>query len=248
MCKNDFFSLRSGWDEWKNLRINMRMGIFSSRPIFSPEKIYSTSHFSQCTVVYYSIYPNGRWPHSRKHVYLGLEVPYCPRGPNNITVRLEVIDISNLCEVTWIVDFVLSLQLLNHLYICLRTLILCSSICGGMDFSFKLVTCFIPLRLSCNVNNSHRIWSSYSGGYEEIHLLGITLCSPLKINRCFRITCCLHLQSQRISQTRKQHEAGRKQSFMLVSFLAYSLTLKMEAVFLWNVSWFSVDYHDIISQ
>lgn len=35
-------------------------------------------------------------------------------------------------------------------------------------------------------------------------------CSPLKINQLFRRMCCLHLQCQKISQTRKQHEAGSK--------------------------------------
>jgi hypothetical protein len=33
-------------------------------------------------------------------------------------------------------------------------------------------------------------------------------CSPLKVNRRFRGTCCLHLQSQRICQERNQNEEG----------------------------------------
>jgi hypothetical protein len=39
----------------------------------------------------------------------------------------------------------------------------------------------------------------------------ITPCSPLKVSWCFRGTCCFHLQGQRISQARNQHEAGSKQ-------------------------------------
>jgi hypothetical protein len=73
----------------------------------------------------------------------------------------------------------------------------------------------------------------------------ITSCSPLKANRCFGGTCCLHLQGQRISQRINQNEAGSKQSsayrlfhagffallatcFTLVSYLAYTSTLRME--------------------
>jgi hypothetical protein len=40
----------------------------------------------------------------------------------------------------------------------------------------------------------------------------LLLCSPLSVNRRFGGTYCLHLQSLRVSQTRKQHEAGSKQS------------------------------------
>jgi hypothetical protein len=36
----------------------------------------------------------------------------------------------------------------------------------------------------------------------------MTPCSPLKVNRRFRGTCRLHLQGRRISQERKQLEAG----------------------------------------
>jgi hypothetical protein len=54
-------------------------------------------------------------------------------------------------------------------------------------------------------------------------------CSPLKVNRRFRGTFCLHLQDQRKSQARSQHEVGSKQSCMLVSYLAYSSTVKTEA-------------------
>jgi hypothetical protein len=39
----------------------------------------------------------------------------------------------------------------------------------------------------------------------------ITLCSCLKVSRRFGGTCRLHLQGGRISQERKQYEAGSKQ-------------------------------------
>jgi hypothetical protein len=52
----------------------------------------------------------------------------------------------------------------------------------------------------------------------------IASCSPLKVNRHYGGICRLHLQGRRISQARKQHEAGSK----LFSCSAY-WTLKMEA-------------------
>jgi hypothetical protein len=78
--------------------------------------------------------------------------------------------------------------------------------------------------------------------------LDVTSCSLLKVNWHFGGTCHAHLQGQRISQARNQHEAGSKQSFMLVSCLAYSLTLEMGAT---CSSKTSVDFsrlHGIISQ
>jgi hypothetical protein len=33
-------------------------------------------------------------------------------------------------------------------------------------------------------------------------------CMPLKVNRLLAVTCRSHLQGQRISQARNQHEAG----------------------------------------
>jgi hypothetical protein len=50
----------------------------------------------------------------------------------------------------------------------------------------------------------------------------------LKVNRRFGGTCCLHLQSRRISQSIDQHKAISKQSFILVSCMAHSSTLMME--------------------
>jgi hypothetical protein len=55
----------------------------------------------------------------------------------------------------------------------------------------------------------------------------ITPCSPLKVNRHFGGTCRLHHQGRRISQTRNQ--LCLPPAFTLVSCLAYTLTLKMEA-------------------
>jgi hypothetical protein len=55
----------------------------------------------------------------------------------------------------------------------------------------------------------------------------ITLSSLLEDNRYFGRTCRLHLHGQRISQARTQLNA----CFTLVSGLAYSSTLKMEATF-----------------
>jgi hypothetical protein len=52
-------------------------------------------------------------------------------------------------------------------------------------------------------------------------LWDITLCSPLKVNRSFGETCLLHFQCRRISQA----------CFTLVSHLAYSWTMKMEATY-----------------
>jgi hypothetical protein len=67
------------------------------------------------------------------------------------------------------------------------------------------------------------------------------LCSILEVNRYFWGTCHLHLQGQRISQARNQHKAGIKQSLIkLVSCLAYSLTLKMEEIFLQ----YALHYHN----
>jgi hypothetical protein len=47
----------------------------------------------------------------------------------------------------------------------------------------------------------------------------ITPCSPLKVNRSFGETRCLHLQERRTSQARNQHEAGGKHSLLHADFL-----------------------------
>jgi hypothetical protein len=57
--------------------------------------------------------------------------------------------------------------------------------------------------------------------------IDITLYSPLKVNRHFGGTCRLHLQGRKTGQRTDQHEADSKQSFTLVSCLAYYSTLKM---------------------
>jgi hypothetical protein len=59
----------------------------------------------------------------------------------------------------------------------------------------------------------------------------------LKVNRHFGGTCCLHLQGRRINQARNHHEA------VLVSCLACSSNLNMEATFFFrNVGWLSTGY------
>jgi hypothetical protein len=45
------------------------------------------------------------------------------------------------------------------------------------------------------------IWDSHSCGYEEFDLPNITY-GPLKVNRRFEGTCCLHIHGRRISQAR----------------------------------------------
>jgi hypothetical protein len=61
-----------------------------------------------------------------------------------------------------------------------------------------------------------RIWSSHSGCYEEFW--DITPCSPLKVKRI----CCLYLQG-------RMNQAELIKWFIVVSFLAYYSTLKVEA-------------------
>jgi hypothetical protein len=66
----------------------------------------------------------------------------------------------------------------------------------------------------------------------------ITPCSPLKVNWRFGETHCLQLQGRILSQARNQGESLAP-AFTLVSCSAYSLTLKMEAMFPQNVDWLS---------
>jgi hypothetical protein len=68
---------------------------------------------------------------------------------------------------------------------------------------------------------------SYYTDY-AIQTSGITQCSPLKVNHLFVGTCRLHLQYWIVSQARNRIKQAASK-FMLVSCLAYSLTLKMEA-------------------
>jgi hypothetical protein len=51
----------------------------------------------------------------------------------------------------------------------------------------------------------------------------IKLCSPLIVNRCYGEICRLHLQGRIISQ-------AAFATFFVVSYLAYSSTLTMEAI------------------
>jgi hypothetical protein len=58
----------------------------------------------------------------------------------------------------------------------------------------------------------------------------ITPYSSLNVNQRFGGTYCLHLQGQRISWARSQHESRWQAEALLVSCLAYSSTLKMEPI------------------
>jgi hypothetical protein len=67
----------------------------------------------------------------------------------------------------------------------------------------------------------------------------ITPCRPVKVDQSSGRKYRLHLQGQRVNQSRNQHETGSACCwFMLVSSLVYSSTLKMKVImFLWNVGW-----------
>jgi hypothetical protein len=60
----------------------------------------------------------------------------------------------------------------------------------------------------------------------------ITLCSPLKVNRCFVGIYCLHLQGRRVRQARKQCEAGSKLSLFIptheIDLLSLTRLIKSE--------------------
>jgi hypothetical protein len=62
----------------------------------------------------------------------------------------------------------------------------------------------------------------------EFYLLGYNACSLLKAKRLFGRTCRLNFKGRRLSQARYQHEAT---CFIALSILAYSSTLKMEAIY-----------------
>jgi hypothetical protein len=72
---------------------------------------------------------------------------------------------------------------------------------------------------------------------------GITPCSMLKVNQCFRGTCRLHLHSQRIGQARNQHESRAATSFHTGFLLSlYFNHENWGGMSLRNVSWCSMDY------
>jgi hypothetical protein len=62
----------------------------------------------------------------------------------------------------------------------------------------------------------------------------IMLCSLLEVNRCFGRTCCLHLSGQKISQARKQCEAGSKPSVsnVLLNICVFVLSL-IQQIYFW---------------
>jgi hypothetical protein len=57
----------------------------------------------------------------------------------------------------------------------------------------------------------------------------ITPCSPKNVTGRYGGTCCIHLQGERISRARNQCKALLATCFTLVSCMAYSSTLKLEA-------------------
>jgi hypothetical protein len=58
----------------------------------------------------------------------------------------------------------------------------------------------------------------------------VTPCITVEAHRCFGGTYCPHLHCRRVSQASNHAEADMNQSLGLVTCLAYSSTLKMEAV------------------
>jgi hypothetical protein len=65
----------------------------------------------------------------------------------------------------------------------------------------------------------------------------ITPCSLLKVNWRFRRKCHLHLKSKRVIQARNCEQAFLAACFTLVSCVAYSSTLKMEATVSFQWIW-----------
>jgi hypothetical protein len=54
----------------------------------------------------------------------------------------------------------------------------------------------------------------------------ITPCTPLKVNRRFGGTNCLHLQGRRINQVRNPREAGSKKSNLYLENLSFYMKLR----------------------
>jgi hypothetical protein len=82
-------------------------------------------------------------------------------------------------------------------------------------------------------------------------LWDVTPCSPLKVNLWFRRTCCLHLQCQRIGQSKNQHEASSKQSYLATCFsfsLAFFTTQKMDTTCSFKTLVGFQGLHEVISQ
>jgi hypothetical protein len=72
-------------------------------------------------------------------------------------------------------------------------------------------------------------WVSHSDGCEGFYHLGCNIVQCGKIKPTFRMNIRLHLQGQILSQARNQ-EALLVACSLLVSYQAYSSTLKMEAI------------------
>jgi hypothetical protein len=79
----------------------------------------------------------------------------------------------------------------------------------------------------------YRILGSHTGGYNSSIFWYIKLVSLLKLNRRIGGICCFHFQGRIISQKPaflKQITELLATCFTLISCLAYSLTLKKEAI------------------
>jgi hypothetical protein len=66
----------------------------------------------------------------------------------------------------------------------------------------------------------------------------IKLCNPLKIDQSFGGTCRLHLKGRRISQTRNQHEAGKKQGSLSTCLFLFFEQEDGSDMFFRNVGYF----------
>jgi hypothetical protein len=90
-------------------------------------------------------------------------------------------------------------------------------------------------RPSSRLIQNNRKWcrnlGCHTGGCEEFCLLGIALCSPLKVKLCFSGTWCLHLQSLLATCLHA--------TFLLALFFYPEFGGEM---FLRNVSWFPTEY------
>jgi hypothetical protein len=53
--------------------------------------------------------------------------------------------------------------------------------------------------------------------FGELYVWDVPPCIPLKVNRNFEESCCLHLQGRRISQARNQLEAGTSSAGFLIA-------------------------------
>jgi hypothetical protein len=82
----------------------------------------------------------------------------------------------------------------------------------------KWQKCILKVHMIINNSKSSILWD-------------VTQCRQVKTDQHFGGTHGFHFQGRKLSQVSKQHEADCKQSFMLVSYLANSSSLKMGATY-----------------